>query len=325
MGNLIARFSGKKGKAPLALCAHMDTVTPCENIKPRIENDVICSDGSTILGADDKSGIVEIIEAIHRLQEQNFKYAPLEIIFTVSEEIGLLGAKHLDYSLIKSKVGYALDGGEVGSVVVKAPTLNAWKVTVYGRASHSGGAPEKGISAIRVASKALAKIPHGRIDDETTVNVGSIIGGRAHNIVPEKVVVEGEVRSHNPHRLKNVSNEIIKIFEETAEKYFVKLQKKVEHARITSRIDTDFPLLKIDENENFIRIAVEAAEEVGITPKIETSGGGSDANIFFGNGLCVPVLGTGMKDVHSKQENISISDLENGTLWIMEIIKKSSK
>lgn len=324
-GNLIAKFPGKNEKEPLSLFAHMDTVKPGKNIKPSIKNGIISSDGSTILGADDKSGIVMIIEAIRRLQLEKFDYAPLEVVFTICEEIGLLGAKHLDYSRLNAKVGYALDGGEIGSIILNAPSLNTWEVTVYGKESHAGGSPEDGINAIKVASESIAKIPQGRIDDETTSNVGIISGGHAHNVVPGQVTVEGEVRSHDPQKLESVTNEIIEAFHKVAEKYSVQINDTIVTARAEEKVDMDFPLLKIDANEEVVKIAMDAALSIGLKAETQTGGGGSDANVLFGNGICAPILGTGMRGVHSKGENISIEDLEKGVAWLTEIIKQYSK
>ncbi|MEA2104473.1 MAG: M20/M25/M40 family metallo-hydrolase [Candidatus Cloacimonadota bacterium] len=325
VGNLIAKFPGKIGKEPLSLFAHMDTVKPGKNVKPIIKDGVLYSDGSTILGADDKSGIVMIVEAIRRLQIEKFDYAPLEVVFTICEEIGLLGAKHLDYFHLNSKIGYALDGGEIGSIIVNAPALNTWQVTIYGKEAHAGGSPEKGINAIQVASEAISKIHQGRIDAETTANIGIISGGQAHNVIPGEVIVEGEVRSHDPKKLEKITNEIIAVFQKVAEKYSVKLNETVVRASIKEEIQNDFPFLKIDSNGKAIKISKDAAVAIGLESQITSSGGGSDANVLFGNGICAPILGTGMHSVHSKDEFIKIEDLEKGTEWITEIIKQFSK
>ncbi len=325
IGNLIAKFPGKVEKKPLLFCAHLDTVKPGKGIKPVIKNGKIFSDGTTILGSDDKSGIAEIVEAIRRLQEEHFDYAPIEVLFTISEEIGLLGAKNLDYSLLNAKMGYALDSHRIGSATIQAPSLNVIEVKVIGKAAHSGACPERGINAIQVAAKAISKLKLGRIDEETTANIGKINGGLANNIIPNTVSLSGEVRSHSEEKLEKVTNEIIRTFEKTAQKYQINIDGKVYKAKVDIKVDRDFPAMKIDTNEQIVQIALKAAKNIGIEPRIEIGGGGSDANIFYEHGLCMPILGTGMRDVHTLDENISINDLENGTRWIMEIIKEYNK
>ena len=325
VGNLIANFKGKIDKTPLLLCAHTDTVKPGIGIKAVIKDGYITSDGSTILGSDDKSGIAQIVEAIRRLDEEGYEYAPIQVLFTISEELGLLGAKNLDYSLIKAEVGYALDWNGVGTIVTQAPSLNIFEIIVTGKEAHSGGSPEKGINAIQIAGEAIGKLKLGRIDFETTANVGNIKGGLAHNIVPKECFISGEVRSHDEVKLEKVTNNIIKTFEEVAAKYEVKLDAEVIKARSKAQVIKDFAALKINEEEEIVKIAEQAARNIGIEPKIETGGGGSDANIFFEHGLIVPIIGTGMNDVHSTNENIKIYDLEKVTQWVMEIIKEYSK
>jgi len=325
VGNLIANFKGKGDKKPLLLCAHFDTVKPGKGIKPIIENGIIKTDGSTVLGSDDKAGIAQIVEAIRRLDEEGFEYSPLQVLFTISEEIGLLGAKNLDYSLIDAEMGYALDWHGVGAVVTHAPSLNIFEIVITGKEAHAGGSPEKGISAIKVAGDAISKLNIGRIDHETTANIGNIKGGLAHNIVPRECFISGEVRSHDEKKLEKLTNEIVTTFEETAQKYEVTIDTEVYRASSHAHVIKDFPALKIDKEREIVQIAMRAAENIGITPQIVTGGGGSDANVFFEHGLVVPIIGTGMEDVHSTKEFIKIDDLEKVTQWVMEIIKEYTK
>lgn len=325
VGNLIANFKGKGDKKPLLLCAHFDTVKPGKGIKPIIENGIIKTDGSTVLGGDDKAGISQIVEAIRRLKEEGFEYSPIQVLFTISEEIGLLGAKNLDYSLIDAEVGFALDWNGVGSVVTHAPSLNIFEILITGKEAHAGGSPEKGINAIQVAGEAISKLRIGRIDHETTANIGNIKGGLAHNIVPKECFVSGEVRSHDEEKLEKLTSEIVATFEETAKKYEVKIDSEVYRAKSRAHVIKDFPALKIDENQDIVQIAMKAAENIGVKPQIVTGGGGSDANVFFNHGVVVPILGCGMEDVHSTKETIKIDDLEKVTQWIMEIIKEYTK
>ncbi len=325
VGNLIANFKGKIDKPPLLLCAHTDTVKPGIGVKAIIKDGYITTDGSTILGSDDKAGIAQIVEAIKRLHEEGYEYAPIQVLFTISEEIGLLGAKNLDYSLIDAKVGFALDWHGVCSIVTHAPSLNIFEIVVNGKEAHAGGSPEKGINAIQVAGEAIGKLKLGRIDFETTANIGNIKGGLAHNIVPKTCFVSGEVRSHDEEKLEKITNNIIKTFEKVAAKYKVKFDSNVFKANSHGHVLKDFIALKISEDEEIVKIAEQAARNIGVEPKIETGGGGSDANIFAEHGLTVPIIGTGMNDVHSTHENIKIDDLEKVTQWVVEIIKEYSK
>src|SRR5579863_1496274 len=192
-GNLIARIEGNVvGVAPLLICAHMDTVSPGEGVKPIVEGDIIRTDGTTVLGGDDKSGCAIICEVLHQLREQNIPHGPIDAVFTVCEEIGLQGARNLDLSLLRAREGLVFDSDSPGYLFVRAAGAQGLRFTVRGYEAHAGMAPERGLSAIRIAAEAIAAMRLGRIDDETTANLGTIQGGRAGNIVPNEVVVRGE-------------------------------------------------------------------------------------------------------------------------------------
>ncbi|MGE5140747.1 MAG: M20/M25/M40 family metallo-hydrolase, partial [Rudaea sp.] len=199
MGNVTARLEGK-GK-PLLLSAHMDNVEPGRGITPVIENGDIKSDGKTVLGADDLAGVAAILEGLRSLIEDQAEHIPLELAITTQEEVGLAGAKGLDLEQFKAKEGVVLDsGGAVGKITISAPTHNELDATITGKAAHSGSSPEKGIDAIRIAAEAITHMKLGRIDKETTANIGMIRGGTARNAVPEQVDLTGEARSRNPKK-----------------------------------------------------------------------------------------------------------------------------
>ncbi len=317
VGNLYAYITGSINKPPILFCAHMDTVKPGNGINPQIKDGIITSDGTTILGADDKSGITEIIWAIKELKESGEKHAPVEILFTISEEIGLQGAKHLDYSLIRSKTGYALDSHHVGRLSIGAPSQNSLKFVVRGKESHAGVAPEKGINAIRVAAEAIAAMPDGRIDSETTCNVGIIKGGKATNVVPNEVIIEAEARSHNKDKLKKVSDEMCQAFREVVKKFQVGKYK----TEVEIKVKEEYQAFRLNEKAEVVVLAKDAAEKLDIEFKTEIGGGGSDVNIFNQHGLQMAVAGTGMDKVHTVDECIKISELEIGAKWILEIIR----
>ena len=202
------------GVAPLLICAHMDTVAPGEGVKPIVDGNIIRTDGTTVLGGDDKSGCAIICETIHQLREQQIPHGPVDAVFTVCEEIGLLGAKHLDLNMFEAREGLVYDSDAPGYLFVRAPGAKALRFTVRGLEAHAGMAPERGLSAIKIASEAIAAMRLGRVDDETTANLGLIEGGRALNIIPNQVVVRGECRSRNNAKLDRQVQHMMQCFEE---------------------------------------------------------------------------------------------------------------
>ncbi len=315
--NLIARFKGTVDRKPIFLSGHMDTVGPGEGIKVQYQDGIFRSDGTTVLGADDKSAIAIILEVMDVILENKLEYPPVEIIFTVCEEIGLLGAKHLDYSLMESTFGYILDSTDTEGIVTKAPASNKIILKVYGRAAHAGAAPENGINAISIASRAIAELPLGRIDEETTCNLGTIKGGVATNIVPELVEIHGESRSHDPDKLKTITENMVSSFQTAAREF----DDGSGDPKIEAVIENDFPNTNIPEDHEAILLARKAADNIGISLASKTIGGGADANIFFGKGIVAGVLGTGMTDVHTLNESIDIRDMENSARLVLEILK----
>jgi len=319
-GNLIAKFKGNTQAPPLFLNAHMDTVEPGKGVAAILENGVFTSDGTTILGADDKSAIAIILETIEVIKENDLPYGPIEIVLTVCEEIGLLGAKHLDLDLITAKFGYALDATDTEGIVTRAPSANRLEFKIHGKDAHAGAAPEKGINAISLASKAIAKLELGRIDNETTCNIGIIEGGLAINIVPNLVTVKGEVRSHDEEKLNKITNEIVLSFKGVVENY-----KGVAFddglPRLESTIEKDFSHTYISDDHLVVTLARRAAENLGRKMITKTTGGGADANIFFEKGIVTGVLGTGMRDMHTVRESVRLDDMVRTTELLLEIIR----
>jgi tripeptide aminopeptidase len=319
-GNLIAKFKGNTQAPPLFLNAHMDTVEPGKGVAAILENGVFTSDGTTILGADDKSAIAIILETIEVIKENDLPYGPIEIVLTVCEEIGLLGAKHLDLELITAKFGYALDATDTEGIVTRAPSANRLEFKIHGKDAHAGAAPEKGINAISLASKAIAKLELGRIDNETTCNIGIIEGGLAINIVPNLVTVKGEVRSHDEEKLNKITNEIVLSFKGVVENY-----KGVTFddglPRLESTIEKDFSHTYVSDDHLVVTLARRAAENLGRKMITKTTGGGADANIFFEKGIVTGVLGTGMRDMHTVRESVRLDDMVRTTELLLEIIR----
>lgn len=315
--NLVAKFKGTTDVPALFLSGHMDTVLPGKGVKVQFENGIFTSDGTTILGGDDKSALAIILEVMTVVKENNLPCPPVEIVFTVCEEIGLMGAKYLDLSLMDAKFGYILDSTDTQGIVTRAPSANNISIDVHGRAAHAGAAPEKGISAIYAAAMAISSLKLGRIDEETTCNLGTITGGMATNIVPETVQILGEARSHDLGKLKQVTDNIIEGFETAV----ASLRKKGESLpRVDIKVVQDFPNTNIADDHPTIILARKAAENLGRKLESKTIGGGADANIFFGKGIVAGVLGTGMTDVHTLKESIALSDMENTARLVLEIL-----
>ena len=311
-GNVIGWFAGAPEIEPLFLCAHIDTVKPGKGVVPVIDGDRILSAGNTILGADDKSGIAMILAVISEYLEKGSLPAPLEIVFTVSEEIGLLGAKALDIEKLRSKRGFALDGNKLGEVVKASPSQAGWQAKFIGKAVHAGIEPENGVNSIRAAAAAVLAIRDGRIDEVTTMNIGKINGGRATNIVCEETEIAGEIRSHNNAKLEELSQQVREAFERTAKEFDCKLEFELQ---------LSFESMQIDENDELVKISEAAYQQAGVEQKLVVNGGGSDANVFAGKGLKTAVVGTGMQKIHSTKEYILLDDLQRGKDWLQNLIK----
>jgi len=325
-GNLIARVEGtQKEVPPLLLNAHMDTVRPGEGITVRLQEGVFMSDGTTILGADDKSALAIILETLRLLQENKLSYGPLEIVLTVCEEIGLLGAKALDVSLLRAKYGFSLDATDTEGIVLRAPACNHVQFRVVGLDAHAGAAPEKGINAIQLACRAISNMPLGRIDEETTANIGLIEGGKATNVVPDEVVVAGEVRSHSLETLEAATKRITHCFEEEIRSFKTAYPRDDGLPKLETAVRKDFPLMNVPEDHRVVVLAKAAARRLGREMTTKTGGGGSDANIFFEQGIVMGILGTGMTDVHSVRESIRLDDMVKSVELLFEILQIHSR
>ncbi|MGE5422787.1 MAG: M20/M25/M40 family metallo-hydrolase [Ignavibacteriales bacterium] len=315
-GNLMAWMEGDVGPS-VFFCAHMDTVEPGLGISPLVEAGAVRSNGNTILGSDDKAGLTAILEALRVIKEGGGPHPPIEVIFTVSEEQGLMGSKHLDVNKIRSKFGYVLDAsGSVGNIVIQGPTQNEIAIEVLGKAAHAGMNPEDGLNAIFLAGYAISHLTVGRIDEETTCNLGTIQGGQARNIVPDRVIIKGEARSLNPEKLEQITQNLTGEFIRRVEEKGGQCRVKVAHL---------YPALRLDPEEQVVQIAVLAAEDMGKKAVLTSSGGGSDANILSGMGIKVANLGIGMKAVHTTDEHILLEDLYDNARFVVKIIEQVGK
>lgn len=315
-GNLVATYNENilPQKEPVFLGAHLDTVCVKGEIIPTIKNGkILNNDRKSILGADDKVAVASILECLRIIRENNIPTREIDIVFTISEETGLLGAKNLDLGKIKAEIGFVFDGsGNIGTIITRAPYQNSIYADFEGKAAHAGVCPEKGINSVYAASVGISNIKWGRVDEETTCNVGIIEGGVARNIVPQNTKVEAEARSIKLSKLEEITAIITSSFEKAAFSSGVKLKYKVVR---------EYDGFEISESDICVRIAKRAIEKLGIKPKIKSSGGGSDVNIFNARGKKAVNLSSGMENAHTNKEYVKIEELIKLPALMLSIIQ----
>jgi tripeptide aminopeptidase len=318
-GNLIAHLPGDKTLPAIMFSAHMDRVENHGQIKPVVDETagLIKSDGSSILAADDISGVCAILEGLRLIKAAGVVHGDIEVVFSVAEEVGLLGARHLDYSLLKSKIAYVIDsGGPVGTLINQAPTQYTIQVRVYGKSAHAGIEPEAGLSAIKVAAVALSRMREGRLSPSSTANFGIIHGGKATNIVCDLAEISGEARSSIPSELSAYLEEVKKVFVKTAAEF---------SAAIEVKFNLEYETFRLDENDEAVQLAVRAMANMGIKASVHGSGGGMDGNYFNSNGIRAVGIAPGYRNVHTSNEEQAIGELEKCGRLVAEIIKEAAK
>jgi tripeptide aminopeptidase len=321
-GNLIAKIPGNiAGVPPFLLAAHMDTVAPGEGVKPIVEGEIVRTDGSTVLGGDDKSGCAVICEVLHRLRESGAPHGPIEAVFTICEEIGLQGARNLDLALIAAKEGLVYDSDASGHLVIRAPSAVSIRFTVKGLEAHAGVAPERGLSAIKIAAEAIAAMRLGRIDDETTANLGVIEGGRAGNVVPGQVVVRGEARSRNAAKLQAQTDHMVTCFTEAVARASVLVDGKRVAASLEHAVHRSYDGMNIPDDAPLVKKVLEAARRIGRVLEPEGTGGGCDANILNQRGIVAANVGTGMREIHTTREWLDVRDMAAAAELTLEVLK----
>jgi len=302
-GNLIADLPGAPGAPTLVLSAHMDCVEPCRGVVPVIADGVVSSAGETVLGADDKAGIAAILEACRRLIEAETDRPNLRIVFTVCEEIGLSGAKALSAKDVAGDACLVLDAdGEPGGIVIAAPTHITFVAEFHGTAAHAGVAPESGVSALAMAARAISVMQLGRLDEQTTANIGTIAGGTATNVVPASVTVTGECRSLDPVRVEEVRAAMDTVMHEAAHTAGGSVDVAWTREYSGFSFQPDAPL---------VIEAVKACADAGLNATLKKTGGGSDGNVFAAHGVPTLVLSCGMRSVHGTGESIEVASLES--------------
>ena len=324
-GNLLARFPGSKPGAPaLLLSGHMDTVAPAERVRTVVEGDIVRTDHTSVLGGDDKSGLVAIMEAVRVVRERGIPHGEIEVVFTICEEWGLVGARHFDSSRLRARRGLVLDVDGVAELITRAPAANRLTATVHGLEAHAGICPERGLSAIQVAAEAVAGMKLGRIDAETTANIGVVHGGLASNIVPAQVVLRGETRSLDAAKLAGQTAHMRACFEDAARRHSVTLDGRVHPARVELQVEHQYDQLDVPDQASIVRLTTTAAKALGRPLPTRSTGGGSDANIFAARGIEVANLACGMRDIHTVNEWVDVKDLVLTAEILVELIRANA-
>ncbi|MFQ5851325.1 MAG: M20/M25/M40 family metallo-hydrolase [Candidatus Binatia bacterium] len=325
VGNLIAHIRGNiPGSTPILLSAHMDTVVPGEGVVPVLEGTILRSDGRTVLGGDDKSGIAIICEVVRVLRENHLPYSDIDVVFTICEEAGLLGAKCLDISRLRARSGLVLDSDSAGFLFTKAPAANHLEFEIRGLEAHAGVCPERGISAIQVAAQGISRMRLGRIDDETTANIGLMEGGMAVNIIPNSVHLKGEARSRNEEKLEEQTRHMLRCLEEAASSYSLEIDGKRFQAAVEARIKRQYDHMDVPDEAPIVRLVHAAARNLGMKVQTLATGGGCDANVLNKKGLEVANLSTGMREIHTVKEWLDLSDLYTSAQIVLEIVRLNS-
>lgn len=298
--NIVAYIKGNQEGMPLGFGAHMDQIEPCKSVKPVIKGDIIRTDGTTTLGGDDKAGIAAILEAVEDILETKANHRDIYLVFTCSEEISMLGTKHMDLGMLPCKDLVIVDAaGDTGAIAYKAPAMEAISITFRGRKAHAGLEPEKGVNAIVAAGKAISQMHIGRIDTETTSNIGRIEGGTVTNIVTDEVTFTAEIRSHSMEKLAAELAHMEQCCKTAADEMGAAYELTHELA---------YPSLSVDVDCELVKIAEDATAKVGVKPELMVIGGGSDANVLAGHGYRSVIISVGMKDVHTVDESLNIEE-----------------
>jgi tripeptide aminopeptidase len=318
-GNVFTRLEPNVAGERVFLCAHFDTVPPTDAIQPVVEDGIVRNAQPTILGSDNKAAIAVMLEATRRVLAENRRHAGLELVFTPKEEVGLLGAFAFDHNRLAARTGYVYDqAAAIGEVILGAPSAHQLDITFHGRAAHAGMYPEEGRSAIAAAARAISEVRLGRVDEETTANIGEIRGGTAANIIPEWCSLVGEARSHDERKLADLVQEI---------QDAVTFAAGVAECQVETAIKRTYRAYRFKRGDLPIRLATEALERCGFEPSYTLSGGAADANVFNERGLQCVNLANGMAEIHTPDEHIAVADLEamvEVTLALLEAAATSS-
>jgi tripeptide aminopeptidase len=310
-GNLIASFpaKGSHAKEPILLSCHGDTVKPGVGIEPVLGADgIIRSQGDTILGADDKAGIAEVLEALRTAPVR----PPIELAVSRQEEVGLLGVRALDFSRLTAKRGFLMDNDTLDTIVIGGPSYFAIDVKVTGRSAHAGMEPEKGINAIRAAAKAIAALPLGRLDHETTANVGVITGGVIRNGVPAACSFLAECRSGDHAKAAALAETMTTT---------IRAEVEAAGAKVEITVDEKCRAVRIPESAWAVQVSKRALATLGIDAKAVFITGFTDASVYNNHGIEMAVVGIGAQNEHSTDECIAVADMEKAVMMLLEVFR----
>jgi tripeptide aminopeptidase len=310
-GNLIATFPavGSAAAEPILLSCHGDTVKPGVGIEPVLGPDgVIRSKGDTILGADDKAGIAEVLEALRTAPVR----PPIELAVSRQEEVGLLGVRALDFSRLTARRGFLMDNDTLDTIVIGGPSYFAIDVAVAGRSAHAGMEPEKGINAIRAAARAIAALPLGRLDHETTANVGVITGGVIRNGVPASCSFLAECRSGDHAKAAALAERMVAT---------IRAEVEAAGARVEIVVDEKCRAVRISEDAWSVQVARRALAAIGIDAKAVYITGFTDASVYNNHSIEMAVVGIGAQNEHSTEECVAVADMEKAVRMLHEVFR----
>src|SRR5207253_5745894 len=314
IGNLYTRLEATAAGTPIFLCAHLDTVQPVGRIEPVVDDEgIVRNAAGTILGADDKAAVATMLEATRRVLTEGRPHAGIELLFTPKEEVGLLGAAAFDHTRLHARHGFVYDqAAPIGDVILGAPFSQALEVTFHGRAAHAGMYPEEGRNAIAAAARAIADLRLGRLDDESTANVGVIHGGTAGNVVAEWCTFTAEVRCHDERKLADLVQEMLDA---------ISFAASMGDCTVDVEQRKSYRGYRFKREDEVVQLAAAALSRSGYEPRYGLSGGAADANVFNARGLQCLNLANGMTDIHTSDERIAVADLEamvNVTLALVD-------
>jgi tripeptide aminopeptidase len=302
MGNIHVALEPTADGEPLFFCAHLDTVPPTDALEPVVEDGIVRNVRPTILGGDNKAAVVAMLEATRRVLAENRPHAGIELVFTSMEEVGLVGAYAFDHTRLRSRVGYVYDqAAPIGEIILGAPSAHQLEITFHGRAAHSGMYPEEGRSAVVAAARAISEMRLGRVDEETTANIGAIEGGTAANIVPEWCSLVGEARSHDERKLAD----LVQSMQDA-----VTFAAGVAECEVETRVRRSYRAYRFKRDDLAVRLAADALGRCGFDPGYSLSGGAADANAFNERGLQCVNLANGMAEIHTPDEHIAVADID---------------
>ncbi|HEY4346021.1 MAG TPA: M20/M25/M40 family metallo-hydrolase [Gaiellaceae bacterium] len=302
MGNIYARIEPIAEGEPIFLCAHLDTVPPVDAIEPVIEDGVVRNKNRAILGGDNKAAVAAMLEATRRVLAEGRPHAGIELVFTSKEEVGLMGANAFDHRRLKSRVGYVYDqAAPIGAIVLGAPSANLLEIVFHGRSAHAGMYPEEGRSAIAAAARAISEMRLGRIDEETTANIGTIEGGTAANVIPDRCALVGEARSHDDRKLA----EQVQSMQDA-----LTFAAGVADCEVETKVIKHYTAYRFQRDDLPVRLAADALARCGFEPQFTLSGGAADSNVFNERGLQCVNLANAMAEIHTPDEHIAVADVE---------------